>query len=60
MPITIEEGTNILAGTSSATILAAYESFKTSGGKKGRLPELWDGKAADRIVRVLAGHYHLE
>jgi UDP-N-acetylglucosamine 2-epimerase (non-hydrolysing) len=59
-PITIEEGTNILAGTSSATILAAYESFKTSGGKKGRLPELWDGKAADRIVRVLAGHYHLE
>lgn len=53
-PITITEGTNTLAGTSSAGILAAYADFKNSGGKKGRIPELWDGRAAERIAAVLA------
>jgi UDP-N-acetylglucosamine 2-epimerase (non-hydrolysing) len=52
--ITVEEGTNTLAGTSFSGILAAYEAFKATGGKKGRLPELWDGKAAERIATVLA------
>jgi UDP-N-acetylglucosamine 2-epimerase (non-hydrolysing) len=58
-PITVAEGTNILAGTTAATILAAYASFKATGGKKGRIPELWDGKAAERIMRILAEYYHL-
>jgi hypothetical protein len=34
--------------------MAAYNEFKTTGGKKGRVPELWDGRAAERIVKVLA------
>ncbi len=52
-PVTIEEGTNVLAGTTTESILTAYKSFLTGGGKAGRVPELWDGRAAERIVGVL-------
>jgi len=52
-PVTIDEGTNVLAGTTTESILAAYGDFTTGGGKAGRVPELWDGKAAERIVRIL-------
>jgi UDP-N-acetylglucosamine 2-epimerase (non-hydrolysing) len=49
-PITVEEGTNMLVGTSSPTLIAAVEDILVSGGKKGRVPVLWDGKAAIRIA----------
>lgn len=52
-PITIEEGTNILVGTTSSGILAAYESFKKGEVKTGRVPQYWDGKASERIVAAL-------
>ena len=34
-PVTIEEGTNTLVGTSKSGILSAYEVFKNEGPKKG-------------------------
>lgn len=52
-PVTIEEGTNTLVGTSVDGILSAYEEFKNKGPKKGRIPQYWDGKAAQRILGVL-------
>jgi UDP-N-acetylglucosamine 2-epimerase (non-hydrolysing) len=52
-PVTIEEGTNTLVGTSGDGILSAYEEFKNKGSKKGRVPQYWDGKAAQRILGVL-------
>ncbi len=53
-PVTITEGTNTLVGTDAAAILAAFDDVLATGGKAGRIPALWDGRAADRIARVLA------
>jgi UDP-N-acetylglucosamine 2-epimerase (non-hydrolysing) len=53
-PITVEEGSNILVGIDPDAIRAEYARFKSGQVKKGRVPELWDGKAAQRIVDVLA------
>jgi len=52
-PITVEEGTNTLAGTDAAGIIAATRRVLHGGGRKGRHPELWDGHAAERIVAAL-------
>ena len=49
-PITVSEGTNIVVGTDRARILAAVEDVLQNGGKAGRVPELWDGRAAERIA----------
>ena len=54
-PVTVEEGTNVLAGTDPARIVAAARKVLCGEGKQGRRPHLWDGKAAQRIVAVLAG-----
>lgn len=51
-PITIEEGTNLLAGTSRESILAAWASLKQNP-KTGRVPALWDGKAAARCRQAI-------
>jgi len=53
-PVTIEKGTNVLVGTSRARILAASEKvFNGNIERKRDLPELWDGRAAERIATIL-------
>jgi UDP-N-acetylglucosamine 2-epimerase (non-hydrolysing) len=52
-PITVEQGTNTVVGSSPAHILAAVDEILHTGGKAGRVPELWDGRASQRIVAVL-------
>jgi UDP-N-acetylglucosamine 2-epimerase (non-hydrolysing) len=52
-PITVSQGTNTVVGTDAAAILACYENVIVSGGKVGRIPEFWDGEAAQRIVKII-------
>ncbi len=52
-PITIAEGTNQLVGTDPARILAAAREILRGKNKTGRIPPLWDGHAAERIVETL-------
>lgn len=54
-PITVMEGTNIVVGTDKAKIIRESLRIIAGKGKKGRAPELWDGRAAERIVGVLRG-----
>jgi UDP-N-acetylglucosamine 2-epimerase (non-hydrolysing) len=49
-PITVEEGTNTIVGTDAGRIRSAFDEIMATGGKAGRVPELWDGHAAERIV----------
>jgi UDP-N-acetylglucosamine 2-epimerase (non-hydrolysing) len=52
-PVTVEQGTNIVVGHDRRQILDIVEDIFRTGGKQGRTPELWDGKAAARIKTVL-------
>jgi UDP-N-acetylglucosamine 2-epimerase (non-hydrolysing) len=54
-PITVVEGTNTLVGRDRARAVACTEEILHSGGKRGRMPALWDGHAADRIAAHLQG-----
>jgi UDP-N-acetylglucosamine 2-epimerase (non-hydrolysing) len=53
-PITVEQGTNTLVGRNIATIRQHANNILAGQGKSGRIPELWDGKAAARIAEDLA------
>jgi UDP-N-acetylglucosamine 2-epimerase (non-hydrolysing) len=55
-PITISQGTNLLVGTDPAKIVAAAKSALSGTGKPSRIPPLWDGQAAPRIVNILLEH----
>lgn len=52
-PVTISKGTNILVGTDPDKIRAAALDVLAGKHKTGGIPPLWDGKAAERIVKVL-------
>lgn len=52
-PITVTQGTNRVVGTDTAVIRDAVRKLLDGEAPKGRIPDLWDGGAAGRIVDVL-------
>jgi UDP-N-acetylglucosamine 2-epimerase (non-hydrolysing) len=52
-PITVTEGTNTIVGLDAALIAKEVDEILAGRGKKGRIPEGWDGRTAGRIVDAL-------
>lgn len=54
-PVTIDVGTNHLVGTDPEKVEKIALDILDGIVKPGRIPELWDGKAAKRITEIIVG-----
>jgi len=52
-PVTAELGTNVICGLNEDLIVKKIKEIESGKFKKGKIPKLWDGNAAKRIVKVL-------
>ena len=57
-PETIELGTNVLVGQDKELLKASLVKMMSNQWKSGQIPELWDGRAAERIVSHLIKAFH--
>ncbi len=53
-PVTVDVGTNQLCGKDVASVVPKAFDILDGKAKKGKVPELWDGRAAERIAETLA------
>jgi UDP-N-acetylglucosamine 2-epimerase (non-hydrolysing) len=53
-PVTVDTGWNQIVGRDPDRIIAAYRRVSASPKTCGKTPPLWDGRAAERIVKILA------
>jgi UDP-N-acetylglucosamine 2-epimerase (non-hydrolysing) len=56
-PVTVREGTNTVVGRDPERILSTSLNVLENGRRERRIPRYWDGKAADRIVRILESKF---
>ena len=52
-PVTVTEGTNVVVGLDRKKVARETAKILKGKGKKGKIPALWDGRAAGRIARVI-------
>jgi len=52
-PVTITHGTNMMVGPDKTRILEGFRRIISGDWKPSGPPELWDGHAAQRIVRII-------
>ena len=55
-PVTVQEGTNRLIGFDYGLAARVAEEVFNGKFKSGRIPQLWDGKASDRIAKIITEH----
>lgn len=53
-PVTVSEGTNTMVGVDPEKIVSEGLDALRNGGKRGTIPELWDGHTGERIAKVLS------
>jgi UDP-N-acetylglucosamine 2-epimerase (non-hydrolysing) len=56
-PITVEQGSNVLIGRDFDRLRTEAARILREGGRRGRVPPLWDGKASERIAAVIAAWF---
>ena len=56
-PETCILGTNILVGSDTNKINSAFETLQSGDWKQSQIPELWDGKASERIISSILALY---
>jgi len=52
-PVTVEVGTNRITGTNIEEVKKSVYEVLNGNIKKGSIPELWDGKTAQRIAKII-------
>ena len=52
-PVTVSVGTNIICGSDSDAIRHNVEKILAGRAKSGAIPDLWDGRASERVAKVL-------
>lgn len=55
-PITVKVGTNILIGRDMERLREELKKILAGGGKRGTVPEFWDGRAGHRIAAILTAY----
>jgi UDP-N-acetylglucosamine 2-epimerase (non-hydrolysing) len=56
-PVTVNEGTNFLTGNNPGRIKKVAAKVMRSGVPRRKIPRYWDGKASERIVRILKSQF---
>ena len=59
-PETCDIGTNILVGNNTEKIAVAFSMLYSGNWKQGKIPELWDGHSAERIVNHLVEIFNVK
>lgn len=57
-PSTVQIGSNTLLNFDTTEIMKHVEAIHNNTYKKGEIPELWDGKATERILEVIKTIYN--